>query len=73
MAETFFAHLSRLRLQYGQKLLRFAGVSMINVLTGQTLLVICFDYFKWPGMLANAMAVVAGSIPDQLTLLSRSN
>lgn len=66
MAETFFAHLSRLRRQYGQKLLRFAGVSMVNVLTGQTLLVVCFGYFKWPGILANAVAVAAGSIPSYL-------
>ncbi len=60
------AILTRLWQQYGHKLIRFAGVSVVNVATGQTLLYLCYDRFGWPGMTANIVAVAAGSIPAYL-------
>ena len=62
-------HLSlvaRLWRDYGQKLIRFAGVSVVNVFTGQTLLYLCYARLGWPGMLANVVAVAAGSVPAYL-------
>ena len=56
----------RLWRDYGQKLIRFAGVSVVNVLTGQTLLVILYGRVGWPGVAANAVAVLIGSIPAYL-------
>jgi putative flippase GtrA len=52
--------------RYGRKLQRYLGVSMVNVCVGQTLLVVLHGIFDWPGMAANAVAVVAGSIPSYL-------
>ncbi len=48
---------ARLWHEYGQKLMRFAGVSVVNVITGQTLLVILYGHLGWSGMAANAVAV----------------
>ena len=62
-------HLSlgaRLWRDYGQKLIRFAGVSVVNVFTGQTLLYLCYARLGWPGMLANVVAVAAGSVSAYL-------
>lgn len=62
-------HLSlvaRLWRDYGQKLIRFAGVSVVNVFTGQTLLYLCYARLGWPGMFANVVAVAAGSVPAYL-------
>ena len=56
----------RLWRDYGQKLIRFAGVSVVNVFTGQTLLVILYGRLGWPGVAANAVAVLVGSIPAYL-------
>ena len=64
MSSALFARLARLRRNYGTKLLRFAGVSMVNVITGQTLLYICFEQLELVGIAANGVAVVAGSIPS---------
>ena len=52
--------------EYGQKLIRFAGVSVINVTPGQTLLYICYARLGGPGVLANVVAVAAGSGPAYL-------
>ncbi len=57
---------ARLWHEYGQKLMRFAGVSVVNVLTGQTLLVILYGRLGWSGMAANAVAVAVGSVPAYL-------
>ncbi|HJO99194.1 MAG: GtrA family protein [Acidimicrobiales bacterium] len=57
---------ARLWHEYGQKLMRFAGVSVVNVLTGQTLLVVLYGRLGWSGMAANAVAVAVGSIPAYL-------
>ncbi|MDP6481088.1 MAG: GtrA family protein [Acidimicrobiales bacterium] len=57
---------ARLWREYGQKLLRFAGVSVVNVLTGQTLLVVLYGRLGWSGMAANVVAVAVGSIPAYL-------
>ena len=64
MSSALLARLTRLRQNYGTKLLRFAGVSMVNVVTGQTLLYICFAHLGLFGIAANGVAVVAGSIPS---------
>ncbi|MBD35200.1 MAG: GtrA family protein [Actinomycetota bacterium] len=64
MSSALLARLTRLRQNYGTKLLRFAGVSMVNVITGQTLLYICFAHLGLFGIAANGVAVVAGSIPS---------
>jgi len=64
MSSALFARLARLRRNYGTKLLRFAGVSMVNVITGQTLLYICFEQLELVGIAATGVAVVAGSIPS---------
>jgi putative flippase GtrA len=66
MARNLLALPTRLWRDYGQKLIRFAGVSIINVCTGQTLLYICYARLGWNGMLANVVAVAAGSIPAYL-------
>ncbi len=57
---------ARLWHEYGQKLMRFAGVSVVNVITGQTLLVILYGHLGWSGMAANAVAVAVGSVPAYL-------
>ena len=57
---------ARLWREYGQKLLRFAGVSVVNVLTGQTLLVVLYGRLGWSGMAANVVAFAVGSIPAYL-------
>jgi putative flippase GtrA len=54
---------ARLWHDYGRKLMRFAGVSVVNVVTGQTLLVILYGRLGWSGMAANAVAVAIGSMP----------
>ena len=64
MSSALLARLARLRHNYGTKLFRFAGVSMVNVVTGQTLLYICFEHLTLPGIAANGVAVIAGSIPS---------
>ncbi|HJL76358.1 MAG TPA: GtrA family protein [Acidimicrobiales bacterium] len=66
MVRNLLALPTRLWRDYGQKLIRFAGVSIINVCTGQTLLYICYARLDWNGMLANVVAVAAGSIPAYL-------
>ena len=66
MTRNLLALPARLWREYGQKLIRFAGVSVINVTTGQTLLYVCYARLNWPGMLANMVAVAAGSVPAYL-------
>jgi putative flippase GtrA len=66
MIRNLLALPARLWSEYGQKLIRFAGVSVINVMTGQTLLYVCYARLNWPGMLANMVAVAAGSVPAYL-------
>ncbi len=66
MVPRIVALLALLWHEYGQKLMRFAGVSVVNVLTGQTLLVVLYGHLRWSGMAANAVAVAVGSIPAYL-------
>ncbi len=42
MTRNLLALPARLWRDYGSKLIRFAGVSVVNVSTGQTLLYICY-------------------------------
>lgn len=58
-----FAHLWQ---DYAQRLLRYIGVTFVNVLVGQTLLYVFHAVVGWPGMAANALAVAVGSIPAYL-------
>jgi len=51
---------------YAQRLLRYIGVTFVNVLVGQTLLYVFHAVVGWPGMAANALAVAVGSIPAYL-------
>ncbi len=57
---------ARLWRDYGPKLMRFAGVSVVNVATGQTILVVLYGHVGWPGVAANVVAVAVGSIPAYL-------
>ena len=66
MIRNLLALPARLWREYGPKLIRFAGVSVVNVTTGQTLLYICYARLGWPGVLANVVAVAAGSVPAYL-------
>ncbi len=51
---------------YAQRLLRYIGVTFVNVLVGQTLLYVFHAVLEWPGMAANALAVAVSSIPAYL-------
>lgn len=58
--------LSRLWEDYAQRLLRYIGVTCVNVLVGQTLLYVLHTVADWPGIAANALAVTISSIPAYL-------
>ena len=48
---------------YGPKLLRYTGVTVVNVITGLSLLVFFHAVLGWPGVAANAAAVILSTIP----------
>lgn len=49
---------------HGRKLLRYAGVSCIGVLAGQTLLYVLYDVVELQAVLANTIAVAVATIPS---------
>lgn len=51
---------------HAQRLLRYIGVTFVNVLVGQTLLYVFHAVVEWPGMAANAVAVAVSSVPAYL-------
>ncbi len=52
--------------EHGAKLLRYAGVSVIGVVAGQTLLFVFYQVFGWPALAANSLAVALATIPSYL-------
>lgn len=50
--------------QHGAKLIRYAGVSVIGVTTGQSLLFVFYEVFGWRALVANSLAVAIGTIPS---------
>lgn len=58
--------LARLLRAYGPKLLRYAGVTCVNVFNGLMLLFFFHGVLGWPGIAANASAVTISTIPAYL-------
>jgi len=56
--------LTNLIRQHGRRLLRYAGVSVVGVLCGQTLLVMFYGGFGLGATSANVVAVMIGTIPS---------
>ena len=56
----------RLVQQYWRKLLRYGGVSVFNVLFGQSLLFFFHTVIDWPGWIANVTAVMISAVPAYL-------
>jgi len=56
----------RLVQQYWRKLLRYGGVSVFNVLFGQSLLFFFHTVIDWPGWIANVAAVMISAVPAYL-------
>ncbi len=52
--------------EHGQKLIRYAGVSVVGVTTGQTFLFLFYRVFGWDAVVANTAAVTIGTIPSYL-------
>ena len=50
--------------EHGHKLIRYAGVSVIGVSTGQLLLFVFYELGGWNAVLANTVAVALGTIPS---------
>ncbi len=58
--------ISRMLRAYGPKLLRYAGVTCVNVVNGLLLLFFFHGVLGWPGIAANAAAVTISTIPAYL-------
>ncbi|MEO5839040.1 MAG: GtrA family protein [Acidimicrobiales bacterium] len=56
----------RLVQQYFRKLLRYCGVSVFNLLFGQSLLFFFHSILDWPGWIANVTAVMISAVPAYL-------
>ncbi len=54
------------RSELGRKTFRYAMVSVVSVLVGQSVLIFCSGVLDWPGVTANLVAVSVGSIPSYL-------
>ena len=50
--------------EHGHKLIRYAGVSVVGVTVGQTLLFLFYEVFGWNAVAANTTAVTLGTIPS---------
>lgn len=61
---------ARLWRHYGQKIRRYLGVTVVNVLIGQTILLFFQVVLDWPGVAANVAAVTISTVPAYL--LSRA-
>ena len=52
--------------EHGARLIRYAGVSVVGVLAGQTLLFVFYQVFEWKALVANSLAVMLATIPSYL-------
>jgi putative flippase GtrA len=52
--------------ELGQKLLRFCGVSVVNLVLGQTLLFMFYSVLGWSAVVANLAAVCISAVPAYL-------
>ena len=52
--------------KHGQRLIRYAGVSVVGVTAGQTLLFVFYEVFGWKAVVANTAAVMLSTIPSYL-------
>ena len=55
-----------------RKLLRYCGVSVFNLLFGQSLLFFFHSIADWPGWIANVTAVMISAVPAYLLSSTRS-
>jgi putative flippase GtrA len=58
--------LPRLWQEYGLKLFRYCGVSVFNLVFGQSLLLLFYSGFDWPAGVANVAAVCISAGPAYL-------
>lgn len=70
MPVTDLPFLARLREEHGAKALRYCGVSVVNVLTGVSVLAFCHAVLGWPATAANVTAWMVSTVPAYL--LSRA-
>ena len=64
------ATLRRLRTEHATKVLRYCGVSVVNVVVGVSVLVGCHALLGWPAVAANLSAWLVSTVPAYL--LSRA-
>ena len=48
---------------HGERLMRYAGVSVISVVVGQTLLFVLYQLLNWDAVVANLAAAAIGAVP----------
>lgn len=71
LASTSMPKLDRLGLsslieEHGSKLLRYCGVSVVNVVTGVTTLFVCLEIIEMQRVVANVAAWVVSTVPAYL-------
>ncbi len=49
--------------EHGEKLMRYCGVSVVNVLTGQGLLALCLTVFSFGGVVSQVISASLSAIP----------
>jgi putative flippase GtrA len=52
--------------QHGARLIRYAGVSVVGVVAGQTLLFVFYQVLGWQAIVANSLAVAVATVPSYL-------
>ena len=52
--------------KHGKRLIRYAGVSVVGVTAGQSLLFMFYEVFGWKAVVANTAAVTLSTIPSYL-------
>jgi putative flippase GtrA len=66
VSATFFDVTASLRRRHGRKLVRFAAVSVFNVVLGQAMLLGTQLLLDWPAVTANVVSVCVGAVPAYL-------
>jgi putative flippase GtrA len=66
VSATFFDVTTGLRSRHGRKLVRFAAVSVFNVVLGQAILLGTQLLLDWPAVTANVVSVCVGAVPAYL-------
>ena len=66
MSATFFDVTASLGHRHGPKLVRFAAVSVFNVMLGQAMLLGAQVLLGWPAVTANVVSVCVGAVPAYL-------